>query len=71
MHDVQRIEKGAHSGVGAPHRNQKSDQERDAQSADMVFSERQDLLLEKADNAGWDDAGQDSQALGDCMRVRE
>ena len=35
----------------------------------MVFSERQDLLLEKADNAGWDDAGQDSQTLGDCMRL--
>jgi hypothetical protein len=49
----------------------KSDQERDAQGADMVFSERQDLLLEKADNARWNDACQDSETLGDRMRVGE
>ena len=37
----------------------------------MVFSERQDVLLEEPDNAGWNDARQDSQAPGDCMRVGE
>ena len=37
----------------------------------MVFSERRDLLLEEANNTGWNDAGQDSQALGDRMRVGE
>jgi hypothetical protein len=60
MHNVQRIEKGAHSRVGAPHRDQKSDQERDGQGTDMVFGERQDVLLQEVDNTGWNDARQDS-----------
>ena len=38
MHDVQRIKKGAHSRVGAPHRNQKSDQEAARQPGLLVAS---------------------------------
>src|SRR6516225_9388496 len=71
MHNVQRVEQGAHPGVGAPHRHQKTDQESRAQRANVLFGERLDFSLDEVDDACGDNTGQQGDPLWDRMRVGE
>ena len=71
MDHVQRVEQGAHSGIGAPYRHQQSDHEGCAQRRDIGLDEVLDLLLEQVDDARRYDAGQESEALRNGVGISE